>query len=384
MHIVLASSSSGSRGGGEIYLTYLGEALSNRGHDVTLWVSDAEKMDDLAASFESIGTVVRAPYTNTYDHSTRVLATAFNTSLSRSIARQWEDLGADVVHVNKQNLEDGLDLLRAGRYADVSSVCTIHITQSARYLDAQFAGLRDWTSRRELQRFGGPFITVQEQRKEDLLRFLGGRGDVVAINNGVPLYDVPFPENVRAQKRDALGISEDALLFLAVGRLEKQKRPLFFLEQAARLHEALPHARFAWVGDGRLANEWETQRRALGLEDVVQCAGWQDDVEPFYAAADMFLHVAAFEGLPLALIEAMSARLPCVIPTSLLNDFRAISDSHVLCLEESSLTETLQSAHERDAVAERGRTLVEECLSVGTMAQQYEYVYRSAIQSSSS
>src|SRR5882762_5112973 len=136
MKVLLASSSSGSRGGGEIFLKYLGQGLAQRGHEIIFWCADHPRMDELAASLAGIGKVVRAPYRNFYDHRTRILATAFNRNTSRRIAALWQALHPNVVHVNKQNLEDGLDLLCAANLLPIKTLCTIHITQSAKFLGA--------------------------------------------------------------------------------------------------------------------------------------------------------------------------------------------------------------------------------------------------------
>src|SRR5688500_16843185 len=74
MKILLVSSSSGSRGGGELYLLYLGRALAQRGHSLTLWASTHTRMDELANSFSGIGEVLRSPYRNTYDHRGRSIS----------------------------------------------------------------------------------------------------------------------------------------------------------------------------------------------------------------------------------------------------------------------------------------------------------------------
>ena len=62
MKVLLASSSSGSRGGGELYLVYLGRALAHRGHAVTLWASTNPRMDELANTFSGFGQVLRSGY----------------------------------------------------------------------------------------------------------------------------------------------------------------------------------------------------------------------------------------------------------------------------------------------------------------------------------
>src|SRR5579871_1863607 len=139
MRILLASSSSGSRGGGELYLLYLGRALVQRGHTVLLWASNHPRMDELANSFSGIGEVVRSPYRNTYDLRGRSISSYLNLRAVGHLAREWKKARPDILHVNKQNLEDGLDLLHAARRARLPNICTIHLTQSAEYLKAKMA-----------------------------------------------------------------------------------------------------------------------------------------------------------------------------------------------------------------------------------------------------
>src|SRR5262249_28250077 len=150
--ILLVSSGSGSRGGGEIFLKYLGAALADRGHSVTLWMPAHPRMDELASECAVFSRVVRADFRNTYDYKLRSVATLFNVQRSKSIAREWAQSEPDVIHINKQNLEDGLDLLRAARFSGRPSIASIHLTQTARYLRARGGGLRDIVARWQLRK----------------------------------------------------------------------------------------------------------------------------------------------------------------------------------------------------------------------------------------
>ena len=117
MRVLLVSGGSGSRGGGEGFLEYLGMALTDRGHKVLMWIPNHERMDELATRCARFSAIMRSHYTNTYDYSGRSLSTCFNWGTSRRIASEWDAIRPDVIHINKQNLEDGLDLLRAARFA---------------------------------------------------------------------------------------------------------------------------------------------------------------------------------------------------------------------------------------------------------------------------
>ena len=190
MKILLASTSSGSRGGGELYLNYLGRALAARGNEVALWASSHPRMDELCTRFAEIGRVLRADYTNTYDRRFRSVASYLDRGSARAAAGSWKKHAPDVVHLNKQNLEDGLDLVRAAGECGIPSVATIHLSQSARYLGAHIAGVRDFVSRRALNAYAGPLVTVIEQRRRDLCDFLGEQPRIRTIPNGVELFDL--------------------------------------------------------------------------------------------------------------------------------------------------------------------------------------------------
>lgn len=380
MKILLVSSSSGSRGGGELYLLYLGRALAARGHAVTLWASSHPRMDKLAAAFAQFGGVLRREYRNTYDRVARSVASFCDFSAARRIASEWASSDFDLVHINKQNLEDGLDLLRAARLAARPTLATVHLTQSAHFLRAKFAAPRDWIARRALESYPGRLVTVLENRRRDFADFLGDSPRLHTIPNGVPLFDLSLRATARAARRSELGISEDALVVIGVGRMVAQKRPLLFLEHAARVHTQIPSARFVWIGDGAMTADWDRDVATRGLERVVQRLSWQDDVASFLLAADVFLHTAEFEGLPLAILEAISAGLPCAITSNLLGEMPFFDASNSITIsDDDSWLHVLDDRVELAARGRAARALAEAEFSFEKMAARYEELYREAI-----
>ena len=377
MKILLASSSSGSRGGGELYLVYLGRALAQRGHAVVLWASLNPRMDELANTFSGFGEVVRSEYENTYDQRGRSIASYLNFGASRKVAAVWRQSEPDFIHLNKQNLEDGLDLMRAARHSGVPNLCTIHLTQSARYLRAKFAGARDLVSRRALRRYPGMLVTVLESRRRDLADFLGDSPRIRMIPNGVPLFDLSRRDALRRAKRAELGFAFEDQLFIAVGRMVEQKRPLLFLEKAAQVLHTLPKAKFLWVGDGALSEEWDMHVAAKGLGGKVRRLPWHSDVQSLLLSSDVFLHVAEFEGLPLAILEAMSAALPCAITANLLGEMPFMDSENSIAIgDNDSWVGRLNNPEELRTLGAAGRRLAEESFSFGKMAESYQSLYQ--------
>jgi len=374
MRILFVSSSSGSRGGGETFLVYLGKALARRGHKVMLWVSDHGRMNEVAGRFEAFGTVQRAEYVNTYDRPRRSLDTFLDGTTPRRVAREWKALKPDIVHLNKQNLEDGLDLLRGLRLLKCPTLCTIHMTQSAAYLGAKQAWLRDWVSRWVLRGYRSPMVTVSEPRKTDLEKFLGRRKGIVAISNGVPIPPA-MPEADRNRRRAELGLAEGNLAILAVGRMTAQKRPLRFLDLAEKIHTRVPEAKFLWIGDGPVAAEWDARAASGGFG--ARRLGWRQDVPELLASGDLLLHTAEYEGMPLAVLEAMAAGLPCAVSEGLYREMPFLDEGNSFRVPEEG-DAWMEALRDRGEIARRAKAagqLAAASFSTETMAAAYERLY---------
>jgi glycosyltransferase involved in cell wall biosynthesis len=339
----------------------------------------------LCELFTPVGTVVREAYINTYDHRLRSLRSYWNKAVSERVGATWRRLAPDIIHINKQNLEDGLDLLRAATLSGVPSLATIHLSQSARYLRAVLAPLRDWVAKKALLTYSGLLVTVLEQRKVDLERFLGTApaARLRTVPNGVPLYDLSARETAHEAKRFELGVAHDSVLFLGVGRMVPQKRPLLFLETALRIAERLPHARFYWIGDGLLASEWDAWVAERHLQGVITRVPWQRDVTPWLFAADAFLHTAEFEGLPLAVLEALSAALPVCITPNLLAEMPFLTDRIAVAVggegTDATWADLLNDPVELRARGAAARALAEERFSHATMARAFLALYAETI-----
>jgi len=379
MKILLASTSSGSRGGGELCLLYLARALRDRGHEVSLWMSTHPRMDELAALFTPIGKVIRADYKNTYDYRARSLAHIFSGGVARRIAADWREIAPDVIHINKQNLEDGLDLLDAAERTGIPSLATIHITQTARYLRARHAPARDWIARRRLRQFPGILVPTLDQRERELRDFAGPAARIHTVLNGVPIPDVPQSSVARDTVRAELGVGAGDTLFIGVGRVVAQKRPLLWLEWAEKICRSVPGARFVWVGDGILAGEFDRAVNDRGLAACTRRIAWTTDVQPYWRAADAFLHTAEFEGLSFALLEALAAGLPVAVSENLLAELPFLTNDVSIPLRpgcEARLGDRAGLA----GLGANARRLAVDRFSFGTMAENYDRLYHEALE----
>ena len=124
----------------------------------------------------------------------------------------------------------------------------------------------------------------------------------------------PFQKPIdSASVRAELGIPQNAFVIGHVGRFEAQKNHQFLIEIAASIAQQEPKMRLLLIGYGSLRGEAEDKVAQLGLTDKVIFAGVRSDIPRLMLGAmDVFLLPSLFEGLPLVLIEAQAAGLPCI------------------------------------------------------------------------
>ncbi len=385
MRVLFVSSSSGSRGGGEFFLVYLAKALKAEGVEVGLWLSSDPQMDGIVELFGDTGPVFRQPYVNTYLRRTRSFSHLLPMDEGMdAIVEEWRSFNPDVLHLNKQCLEDGLDLLKAARKLDVAQGCTIHITQSACALKAAFGRVRDFIARRALLGYRGGIWAIAENRARALRAFLGERRDIVCIPNGVR---IPAEEEIHrtaeALRKQHPHLSEGSgPVAVSVGRLEPQKDPLRFLEVMEAWKAREPGLSALWVGDGRMRPAFEERIEAMGAQDWIHCLGWQEDATAFLCLADVYVHPARFEGLPFALLEAMARGLPCVISPELAADLKDMPESLWIPLESDS-GRLMEQLCDGDFLDEKGRKVREAAVrnfSLEAMARAYIDLYEGLLE----
>ena len=73
-----------------------------------------------------------------------------------------------------------------------------------------------------------------------------------------------------------------------------------------------PDVYAVWIGDGPLRREMERRAGRRGLQGRFACTGYRDDVPELLPGLDVFVMASRYEGLPCAVVEAMTAGLPVV------------------------------------------------------------------------
>lgn len=129
-------------------------------------------------------------------------------------------------------------------------------------------------------------------------------------------------QQLRLQARAELGIPLSCQVVGCVGRLAYQKAPEHFVAALARLNR--PNVVGVWIGDGEMAEPLRRTIARMGPTCHILLAGHRSDVAALLPAFDVFALPSRYEGLPVAVVEAMIAGVP-VVATAV----NAVSDAVV-------------------------------------------------------
>lgn len=203
--------------------------------------------------------------------------------------------------------------------------------------------------------------------------------DITVIYNGV---DPPAPKRTRAEVRADLGLGEGPVA-LHVANFLPVKGHDILMRALAKVKERGVRLTVVTAGDGNERPAIEAQARALGLgPEHVRFLGFRSDVPDLLAAADFFVLPSRMEGLPLAVLEAMSHGLP-IVTTRIGGNPEVVTDGEHGLLVPVEDPDALADAMARFAgdpelrhkLGEAGRLRVQSQFSFTEMTKKYEAIY---------
>ena len=212
---------------------------------------------------------------------------------------------------------------------------------------------------------------------------------VVRLINCIDLDRVNSNLEAEAAKH-RIGVESDDMVIGTVGRMEEQKGHDILLHAFAALR-SLPSVstgslRLLIVGDGRLRQATEEKARQLGVIDACRFPGSMTRMGDVYRAIDIFVLPSLWEGLSLAMLEAMAAGLPLVATDvggvrDVLGDNlhgRLVPPGDAIALT-NALAELLFNTQLRGELAASARQCVKNNYGVANLAHQLSQLYESAI-----
>lgn len=157
------------------------------------------------------------------------------------------------------------------------------------------------------------FLAVSEEVRQAIINELGTtvQPKIFTINNGVDVRRYQQAEELTSL-RAALGLDEQARLIITVGRLTEQKGQTYLIDAAPQIIETHPETHFLIVGEGELRSSLLAQVIKTGYTKHFHFLGNRQDVPNLLATAELFVLPSLWEGLSIALLEAMAAGKPIV------------------------------------------------------------------------
>ena len=204
---------------------------------------------------------------------------------------------------------------------------------------------------------------------------------VVVVNNGIEIHDGAAGN--REVTRRELGFGADHMV---IGMVANYNRPIKgvanFLDAIPSIVEAMPSARFLFVGGGEEGNTLRDKARSLGIEQYVVFAGFQKEIRPYYEIMDLSVLTSFSEGLSMTLLESMAHGIP-IVATRVGGNPELVQDGLngylVPVLDTRALVdrivELLRDRELREKMGREGRSIAEGRFRVSAAAHRHLEIY---------
>ena len=296
---------------------------------------------------------------------------------ARSVAKHLRTWGADVVHAHLPVA--GAVARLAGRLAGVPVVYTEHNLMERYHPLTRRLNLATWGLQAQA-------LAVSGDVEDSIRRHAGTACRCGRCSTASTRALMTRSNHDGAEVRATWGIPAEAPLVGTVAVFRTQKRLDHWLDVALQVRAEVPEAHFLLVGDGPLRSEVEAGIRERGLASVVHLAGLQEETRPYFAAFDAYLMTSQFEGLPIALLEAMAMGVPPVV-TAVGGMPELVTDGYNGYLHPFAATDGLaestvrllrDEAH-REALGAAARQTVVAGFSMERMQGELEAIYERVI-----
>lgn len=362
--------------GVSVCVSTLRDGLTSRGHEVYVFAPAYRHFRDDGPN------VIRLPSA----HTLLMRDYPFPIPISPSARRRFAQLHFDVVHTQTPFLL-GLLGARWARQQKIPLVSTNHTlyTEYAHYVPLRPRSLTRALLVRLMKWYysGCDAVVVPSSPVEGILRSYGIKTRIRVIKTGI-VQTPSLQADERERVRRLHGIASGGSLVLYVGRIAREKNLRMLLSAFKKVGDAHPQARLILVGGGPALAETRAFASAIGLDERVEFAGMlpRPQIDPLYAAADVFVFPSTTETQGLAICEALTAGLPVVavnaggIPENLqdgIDGFLTRDDPDEFADRISYL---ITHERERRQMGECARANARN-FSVERMAEEFEELYSS-------
>ncbi len=272
--------------GGPQQVVYLINALRERGHDNTLVCPPDSGVD---GSARQAGIRVQNLF----------CAGDLDLPFAYRLSQYLKENCPDIVHCHSRRGADILGGL-AATFADIPAVVSRRVDN----LEMRLMAALRYKPFARIIAISEAIAAVLRDRDIDSKR-------IAVIRSAVDSRAFAKKPDCATLKRE-FGIDEGIFTIAAAGQLIPRKGQRYLLEAVADLVHSHPPFRLIVFGEGYLNNQLRSQANSLGLGDVVQFAGFRENLDDYIGCFDLFVHPALAEGLGVAALKAAAAGVAVV------------------------------------------------------------------------
>jgi glycosyltransferase involved in cell wall biosynthesis len=349
------------RGGAERQVIELSERMAARGHQVVLIVLKSREAHEWPTSVE----IIRLGMRKSLGSFCSGLAAAH---------RFLRSFHPDLVHSHTFPANISARMLRALGSAP-AVLSTIHNVYEGGWRRSALYGLTDGLA---------IHTTAVSQAVANRFIQIGAmpQSKCSVVSNGIDLAEFTSVPNRRIAVRSQLNAG-DNFVWLAAGRIVPAKDYPNLLHAFARVRSASSQVQLWIAGETNAAEERRIREFAgrIGISDSLHRLGLRDDMPSLLDAADAFVLSSAWEGMPLALGEAMAMEKP-VVATDVGGVRELVDDAGVLvppkdsdALADAMLRVMRMSQDLRDSLGETARVRIRQQFDMNAKAEGWDTLY---------
>jgi glycosyltransferase involved in cell wall biosynthesis len=307
----------------------------------------------------------------------------FHPTLLRQFVDQIRQFQPEIIQVN------GARTIKYGAFAKLFSPSSPGWVLIYRNIDNPHYWIRDPWRRLFYRWFVVPqmdgVIGVSEQ-------ILGNLKAMYSLK--VPSVYIPYVadptrlEPILSQEmaRQQLKIAREVVVILFIGNLSEQKRPDRFVRVIHQVYQKFPNLEAWLLGDGPWRECTEKQVQALGLTHLMRFWGYQTQIGPHIAAADLLLVTSDSDGIPTVVQEAGFLGKPTVA-TQVGGMSECIVDGQTGILVDpqneggmaQAVLKLIQHPEQRVTMGEQARQWVQEHFTIDKVVDKHVDFYRQVL-----
>lgn len=289
-------------GGAQKLLLELGEWLSSQGYDVTtVFFYDRDNL------YENWLSSYPFPIYN---------LNAFNNNLSRikNISNLIVGLNKLWGIFRKKNFDATITFTHDSNILGLPIAWLAHVPVRIGTHLGEIRGMPSW--QRKLHTFLinigiiQTLVTSSSRIKKDSILQGVKSNSIQVIHNSIKPFEIK--KTIRTEGRYYLQLSSTNIVVLSIGRLVYEKGHEFLIKAMSKVKESNDNVKTYICGSGPLYEYLDGLIKDLNLQEHVKLLGYTENLTQLLASADVFVLPSRWEGLPMALLEAMMAGLPII------------------------------------------------------------------------